>query len=263
VEQHWSEEISVAEYMTAPVQTIHEGERLAAAEHRMHELGVSALPVVDDTGQLGGVISLGDLLRVGRMRYRGRDRRPSLSLPDARIREHMTSPVEVTPPTATLREAASRMIRRRVHRLYVTHDRKAQGVLTMRDVMRAVRDAHVATPVGQLVRHPAVAVRSSDPLGAAIDRRVGSPQQALVVVDEGWPVGLFGAREALAARAAPASNPVEEWMTSAIVCVPPELPAHRAAARAAELGPRAILVTNGPEILGVLGGLDFATLIAG
>ncbi len=260
--EHWSEGIAVADYMAAPVHTIHEWERLVTAERRMTELGLSALPVVDDTGQLGGVISVGDLYRVGRMRFRGRERTPSLSLPDERVREHMTSPVEVCLPNATLAEAAGRMVRRRVHRLYVTHDRKARGVLGTRDLLRAVRDARLERPIVELLGHPAVVVRSSEPLSAAIDRQVTSPQPSLVVVDDAGPVGVFSPREALAARAAPGSDPVDAWMSPAVVCVPADLPAHRAAARAAELGPRALVVTRGPEILGVLGGLDFAALVA-
>jgi hypothetical protein len=51
-------------------------------------------------------------------------------------------------------------------------------------------------------------------------------------------------------------------MTASFVCVPHEMPAHRAAARAAATGPRAVVVTRGAEVVGVLTGLDFAALLA-
>ncbi len=259
--KHWGEDIAVGEYMVAPVHTAHQSERLAAADARMRELGVSALPVVDDTGQLGGVITTSDLLRIGRMKARG-GRRRTLVLPDSRVGEHMTSPVEVTSATASLAEAARRMVKRHVHRLYVTHTRRVDGVLTTRDLMLAVADARVRDPVRDMVSGSVVAVRSQDPISLAIDRLLASHHRTLVVVEDGWPVGVFAQREALAAKDAPSGTPIDEWMTPALVCVAPDFPAYRAAARAAATGARAVLVTDGPEILGVLTGFDFAGLVA-
>ncbi len=258
--KHWGDNIAVGDYMVAPIQSVRQAERLAVAERRMREIGVSALPVVDDTAQLGGVITRSNLLRIGRMKSKG-GRRPVLTLPDARIGEHMSSPVEVTSAGASLAEAAKRMVRRHVHRLYVTHTRRVDGVLTTRDLMLAVADARVARPVGEMVSGSVVSVGSSDPVSLAVDRMVASHHRTLVVVDEGWPVGVFAEREALAAKDAPSGTPVDDWMSPALACVAPDLPAHRAAARAAATGPRAVLVTDGPEVLGLLTGLDFAALV--
>lgn len=254
------EDTTVLDYMTSPVCTVHESEKLVIAERRMAELGVSALPVVDDTGQLGGVITQSDLLRVGRTRSTRRGL--ALELPDSRVREHMSSPVEVTPPTSTLPEAARRMVKRHVHRLYVTRNRRAEGVLTTRDLMRAIADARVPEPVIEIAAGAIVSVESSDPLSLAVDRLVASHHRALVVLDGGWPVGIFAQREALAAKDAATGAPVDEWMSPSIVCVPPDYPVHRAAARAATTRPRVVLVTSGPEVLGLLTGIDFARLVA-
>lgn len=253
-------DITVVDYMTSPVYTVHESERLIAVERRMAELGVSALPVVDDTGQLGGVITMSDLLRLGRMR--SKQRGVALELPDTRLREHMSSPVEVTPPTSTLAEAARRLVKRHVHRLYVTCNRRAEGVLTTRDLMRAISQARIAQPAIELASGSIVSVQSSDPISLAVDRLVASHHRALVVMDRGWPIGVFAQREALAAKDAPSGSPVDAWMSPAIVCVPPDYPAHRTAARAAAARPRAVLVTSGAEVLGLLTGLDFARLVA-
>ncbi len=254
-------DVQVLDYMTSPVATVHESERLAAARRRMTELGVSALPVVDDTGQLGGVITTSDLLRIGRIRETSRG--DELTLPDTRLREHMSSPVEVTSPSSTLAEAASRLVRRSVHRLYVTHNRRAEGVLTTRDLMRAIADARVATPAIELARRSVVAVESGDPISLAADRLMSSEPRALVVMDRGWPVGVFAQREALAAKDAQSGSPIERFFSPAIVCVPPDYPLHRVAARAAAVRPRVVLVTEGPAVLGLLTGLDFARLVAG
>lgn len=261
MEHDGEEAIVVTAYMVAPVHTIHESERLSTAERRMSELGISALPMIDDTGQLGGVITENDLLRLGRIRGSGRER--TLELPDHRLREHASGPLEIVAPSATVAEAAHRMVRRRVHHVFVAQSRIAAGVVTTRELMRAVSELRIERTMGELVeRRTVVSIQSTDPLGVAIDSLITTDEPALVVLESGWPVGLFDQRETLAAKDASARAPVDEWMTTSFVCASPDLPAHRAAARAAETGARAIFVTHGPEVLGIVTGTDFASLLA-
>ncbi|HEY8428669.1 MAG TPA: CBS domain-containing protein, partial [Sandaracinaceae bacterium] len=108
----------------------------------------------------------------------------------------------------------------------------------------------------------AIVVQSSDPISLAFDRLGESQHRGLVVVDRGWPVGLFAQREALAAKDAPSGSPVDAFMSPSIVCVPPDYPAHRVAARAAAVRPRAVFVTDGPEVVALVTALDFARLVA-
>lgn len=252
---------SVLDSMVTPVHTIHESERLAAAERRMNELAISALPVVDDTGQVGGVITKTDLLRVGRVRGAGRER--SLDVPDRRLREHASGPLELVAPSASVAEAARRMVGRRVHHVYVAQGRIALGVISTRELMRAVAEAKLEQNVGDIVAgHSVLSVRSTEPVGLAIDRLVTSGARELVVLEGHWPVGVFDQLEAMAAKDASSRTPVDQWMTPAIACIPPDLPVHRASARAAATSARALLVTHGPEVRGVLTGLDFASLLA-
>jgi len=253
----WGE---AAEHMVTPVHTIHEAERLALAERRMNELGISALPLVDDTGQLGGVITKGDLLRIGRIRGVGRER--FLDLPDQRLREHASAPLELVGRTAKVAEVARRMVRRKVHHVYVAQGRTVEGVISTREIMRVVSDHEIERSADDIVRGPVLTVRSDDPLGLALDRLATSGNRELVVVDAGSPVGIFDQLEAASARDASARIPVQEWMSPAITCVPPELPAHRAAALAASSGSRAVVVTDGSELRGILTGLEFAALLA-
>lgn len=253
---------SVVDYMVAPVHTIHEAERLSVADRRMTELGISALPVVDDTGQIGGVITRMDLLRVGRIRGTGRER--YLDLPDRRLREQAPGPIELVGRSASVAEVARRMIRRKVHHVYVAQGRSVEAVVSTRELMRAVADRGLEQPIGELVSGSSVlSVHSTDPVGLAIDRLVTSRAQSVVVVlDAGWPVGVFDGLEAIAAKDSSARTPVDQWMSLDLACVPPELPVHRAAAQAASTSPRAVLVTQGSEVRGVLAGMDFASLLA-
>ena len=49
-------EMPVSEYMSSPVETIRIGESLIAANESFSERGVSALGVVNDDGELKGVV---------------------------------------------------------------------------------------------------------------------------------------------------------------------------------------------------------------
>lgn len=56
-------EIQVSEVMTAPVETCRDGDSLKDATKKMADLQMRRLVVVDDTGKLCGILSLGDVAR--------------------------------------------------------------------------------------------------------------------------------------------------------------------------------------------------------
>src|SRR5262249_22342817 len=143
----------------------------------------------------------------------------------------MTPYVEIIAASTTLAEAAKRMTRQNVHRLYISNDRRPEGVLSTKDLMQAVVDARISLPVSELMQK-VVSVRASDPLSVAIDRMVGAQQQGLVVVEDEWPVGVFTQEDALAAREAPPDAPVDQFMEPRTISVPLALPAFRAAEQA-------------------------------
>lgn len=63
-ETGWGD-VPVKEVMSAAPQTAHPEERGSAVVHRMEERGVMAMPVVDESGVLLGMIHLHDLMRAG------------------------------------------------------------------------------------------------------------------------------------------------------------------------------------------------------
>jgi CBS domain-containing protein len=69
--------IAVADVMSKAVRTVAAGEALADAEAIMRDAQVRRLPVVDETQQLVGVISLADLAREAERRRRSK--KPPLS----------------------------------------------------------------------------------------------------------------------------------------------------------------------------------------
>jgi CBS domain-containing protein len=64
VEQVKAAATTAGELMTTPVMTVRPHQTVAQAVRLLHHFDIKHLPVVDDQGQLVGIVSRGDLLRV-------------------------------------------------------------------------------------------------------------------------------------------------------------------------------------------------------
>lgn len=248
--------------MNSPVITLNETDSVLVAEEKLALLHISALTVVDRDGGLIGVVSRTDLLRIGRRRSGNGHRRHALALPNVPVRQIMTPSVEIIAANTTLTDAAKRMTRQHVHRLYISSDRRPEGVLSTKDLMQAVVDERVKLPVSELMHKSIVSVRSSDPLGLAIDRMAASHHQGVVVVEDDWPVGVFTQEDALATREAPPDLPIDQFMDPHIICVPLALPVFRAAEQAIAARVGRVLAVDATSVRGIMSGMDYARLIA-
>lgn len=255
-------ETPVGEYMIAPVHSVRDRESVLEALRKTAELDVSGLPVLDGDGRLTGVITRTDLLRAGRVRVVGARREHVVTLPDAKVRELMTPTVEVVHRETPLSQAARRMTRQRIHRLYVTDEDTLVGVISTRETMRAVVESRLARPIGELAKSSLVVVEASDPLSLAVDRMAATHHTGLVVIDHEWPVGVFTQTEALAARDAPPDHRIEEWMDPGVLYLPAGMPAYRAGAQALATRARRIIVSDAGRVKGIVTGMDFAHVVA-
>jgi CBS domain-containing protein len=249
--------------MLSPVRTVRETEDIGDVEENLSKLGISALPVVDRAGGMVGVISRTDLLRAGRVRTMNGHRRRVLTLPKASARELMTPTVEIVSPETPLSEAARRMLKQHVHRLYVSQDRRPAGVIGTKEIMWAVFEARVALPISEVMHASLVVVAASDPLSLAIDRMALSHHSGLVVIEDGWPVGVLTQADALAAREAPSDDRVENWMDPRVICLPLAMPLFRTAEQAMATRARRVLAVDGKGARGILTGMDFARVVKG
>lgn len=152
--------LTARDVMTRGVQT-------ASAEWTLDELrtflvsrSISGAPVCDKSGKLIGVVSSTDLMRTASEESvssdedhafyaHGLDRR--LSAEDLRglhievtssttVREIMTPLVFEVPPDASIHTVADMMARGRIHRVFVSHAGKIQGVVSALDLVRVLRD---------------------------------------------------------------------------------------------------------------------------
>jgi CBS domain-containing protein len=256
-------QVPVSLYMSAPVVTVGTASTLDDARKLMAERNVSALPVVGPEGALAGILRRSDLLRVGRA---GSGRRPgdaNLSLPPALVSDEMSDDVPTVRPEAPLVEAAQRMVRDRTHRVVVVEGGVPVGILTTRDLMRALEEKRANHPVADFMSHPVFTIRADEPVALAVERLARARVTGLVVVEDGWPVGLFTEVEALESAELPRHTPVEEAMSPRLLALQPTTRLHRAAAQAAATRVRRVVVHDDGKLAGILTGLDFARAVAG
>lgn len=119
----------VADWMTPDPRVIREGDPIAHAwelfkEHRFHQA-----PVVDDAGQLVGIVTDRDVRSA-----QGFSERSGESL---RAAEVMTSPVQTTPLASTLDDAIRILASRSFNALPVVNKRTLVGIITKNDILRA------------------------------------------------------------------------------------------------------------------------------
>jgi len=249
-------EMPVAEYMTSPVETIRIGESLVTANELFSSQGISALGVVNDDGELKGVVSRTDILHAAVYTHG-----ETFRVPDRPVEEIMKSPALSASPDTHLSNAAKLMIQNHVHRIFVTSEGRPLGVVSTRDLMRAVREKRIKTPISEIASGSVVKVKADDPVALAVDRLDLSNKHGLVVVEGDFPVGVFDQSSALDSRRLPPQTAVEHAMNVRILILPSELALSRAAEQALSMNVRRILIENDRGVTGIVGGLDFARVM--
>jgi CBS domain-containing protein len=131
----------VQDWMTENPATISPQATLAAAYDLMLEREVRRLPVVDH--DLVGIITLGDILREAPVAGEdtsgdNADMQTRLLLTEKCVRDVATyDPVTIN-PSATIQEAAERMLEYQVSGLPVIRNGKLVGIITESDIFRLV-----------------------------------------------------------------------------------------------------------------------------
>jgi len=249
-------EVPVTEYMTSPVQTVRLGQSLIAANDAFQNQGISALAVIDDAGVVKGVISRTDVLHAA-VYTEGQ----TFRVPDRPVEELMKSPALEVSPDDPLKTAAKAMLKNRVHRVFVTKANKLEGVVSTRDLMRAVHDKRLKTPISEIASGSIVKVKAEDPIALAVDRLDVSNKHGLVVVEGSFPVGIFDQSCALESRRLPPETAVEHAMNVRILILPAGIGMGRAAEQALEMNVRRILIEDDRGVTGIVAGLDFARVM--
>lgn len=255
--------MTVSLLKSSPVASLSPETTLDAAYRRMAERRISCMPIVDANGRALGVLSDTDLLRIGRMQPSSLAGVQVLELPGEPVSQHMHPGVITVPEEAPVTTAAGLLVEHHIHRVFVANEGELTGVFSTEEVLVALREKRIGTPIGDVMTAPVQTVPLTAPLAEAVARLDHAGITGLAVVDERQhPVGVFTRTEALKARDLAPDTKVEDAMSYAMLYQNARTPIFRAAAHAYETRTRRVLVLDGRKIAGILTGLDFARVLA-
>jgi len=137
--------LTVGDIYTEKVVTVSEDTRIGQAINLLREHGVSRLPVLDEAGNLSGIVTTHDIVdvvvREGDKTTRGERAGGNDRVLDIPVYDVMVSPVSTTTLSESVKTSVERMLDNDYNGLVVTpedDDGTVAGILTKTDVLRAL-----------------------------------------------------------------------------------------------------------------------------
>ena len=204
----------VRDMMATPVATISPEATMEEAARIMGERRVGSLIVMKDGDPVGIVTErdlLSNVIAVG------------LRPEKVKVKAVMSSPLITISPTATIKEAAQTMIKKK-GRLAVSDEGELVGVITASDLIQSLPETdETVLKTDQIATKRVITADEKvtvDDIAKTMGReRIGS----VVITSEGRPVGIFTERDLLTAFLAeerPLSTPVGEVASRPLMVVP-------------------------------------------
>lgn len=130
-------DLTVRDLMSTEVFTLGRNDRLAIADELMQQERIRHIPVLNDDGELCGIITQRDLFRGALLKALGYGTRAEQRmLESVSIKEAMTNEVLSTTADTPLRDAARTMLSSKVGCLPVLADGKVIGILSESDFVK-------------------------------------------------------------------------------------------------------------------------------
>ena len=152
--------VPLQEYLR-PDNTLKEAANLLRIAQRGEEkIGVKALPVLDASGNLVGILSIGDILKavhpaymdlmnLGSFAWDGMVESFAQKAADKKVRDNMTQKVITVKEDSTLMECVDHMLKNDVKRVPVLNkDNRVTGMLYERDVFYEITKSMISENTG-------------------------------------------------------------------------------------------------------------------
>lgn len=230
-----------------------------AVQRLIEEIGVSAVPVMQD-GVLLGIISTRDLAHRARLDLDALARGPARvefgELLAVDVMRHGVLTIDID---ATVTAAARTMLDHHVHRLVVVQGSAPVGIISTRDCMGQIVASGDRTPLGELMTSPAMSIDIDTSVEDAVRLLDTANVRGVVVVDGQWPVGVFTQSEAAKITqmsAADRALSVERVMSYETICLDVDTPTYRVAAHVRDMGVRRVLAVSKRQLVGIASAVD-------
>lgn len=125
--------VKVSDYMTRKLVAFHQGDNVVQAMGALLDKKISGAPVVDDAGDLVGILSEVDLMEVI---VQGSYYDEAQGI----VGDYMRTPVETIGPDMDIYSLAEKFQKEHRRRYPVVKNGKLVGQISRRDVLRAVED---------------------------------------------------------------------------------------------------------------------------
>lgn len=127
-------EMRVSDLMTHEVATLQRNDKLSIADNVMRLGRIRHLPVIDEDGQLVGIVSQRDLFRGALVKAFGYGSTAQKRVMDTIVvKEVMATEVQTATPQMSLKDAARVMSEKKIGCLPVVEDGKLVGIVTEGD----------------------------------------------------------------------------------------------------------------------------------
>ncbi|GGZ38876.1 hypothetical protein GCM10007049_35100 [Echinicola pacifica] len=126
--------------MTTKLTTFHPDDTIDSVILVLNQKKISGAPVLDDAGNLVGIISEVDCLKeIIRGKY---NNTPRIA---GRVREHMSKEVFTMDPEVSIFDAAHEFLKLKIRRFPVMKNGRLVGQISLSDIIRAVPDLKSST----------------------------------------------------------------------------------------------------------------------
>jgi len=254
----------VKNIMRGPVLTVKATAPLSKVAEILVRNNLKSLPVVDDHGNVVGVISNCDVIGVW-------SRDPDL-IDGLNAKDAMTPFVITVEPENTLREVADRLAREKVHQVFVLSsvkgkkrmiskapEMKVVGAISAKDLLQEISQYIVPITVKD-VMHGVTTIDSEASVAEAGRVMTAKEIGSILVAKNGEPIGMLTERDILrkvvAAGLDPATTKVSQVMSAPLITIPSTTGLDVAGKKMIDKKIRRLLVTENEKIIGIVTARD-------